>query len=334
VTGVGTVAVLRALGLGDALTGVPALRGLRRAFPDHRLVLAAPPPWPRWLVEQGIVDDTVEQDGLTPTQWPGRPPDVAVNLHGRGPQSHEVLRGWHPAAVIAHACDAVGFDDGPPWCPTLHEVDRWCRLVEWAGGPCGREDLRLPGAGQPGAACAADGGAGGVVDGGLGAPVVVHPGAACVARRWPVSRWHTVVAALAASHRVVVTGTQAEASLCHEVVAGTNSAEDVCGRLSPRDLAQLVARARLLLCGDTGVAHLATALGTPSVLLFGPTPPSAWGPSIDQQLHQVLWHPEVTASGDPHADQVDPRLLAITTEEVLTAAEGMLTTAHCPPAGG
>src|SRR5207237_79615 len=42
-----------------------------------------------------------------------------------------------------------------------------------------------------------------------------------------------------------------------------------------------------LVCGDTGVAHLATALGTPSVLLFGPVPPSRWGPLADPELHTV-----------------------------------------------
>jgi ADP-heptose:LPS heptosyltransferase len=347
VTGAGTVAVLRALGLGDALTAVPALRGLRRAFPDHRLVLAAPPPWPDWLVVQGVVDQTVRQDGLTPTRWPGEAPQIAVNLHGRGPQSHEVLRGWHPGTIIGHACAEAGFDDGPPWDPTLHEVDRWCRLVEWAGGPCGRQDLRLSAARwptNPGAAHrAVDAGAevraldsgmgngmGGTVDG----TVVVHPGAASRARRWPTPRWRTVVARLATRHRVVVTGTDAEAALCHEVASGADTAVNLCGRLSPQRLADLVAGCGLLLCGDTGVAHLATALGTPSVILFGPTPPSAWGPCIDQQLHPVLWHPEVATASDPHAHEVDSRLLAITTEEVLAAADELLTTARCRLVGG
>ncbi len=59
--------------------------------------------------------------------------------------------------------------------------------------------------------------------------------------------------------------------------------EDWCGRLGLGGLAGRVASARLLVCGDTGVAHLATACGTPSVLLFGPTDPRAgarrWIPS-------------------------------------------------------
>jgi len=69
-------------------------------------------------------------------------------------------------------------------------------------------------------------------------------------------------------------------------------------------------------CGDTGVAHLATALGTPSVVLFGPTSPARWGPPPDRAIHQVLW---AGRTGDPHASRPDPGLLAIGENEVLQA---------------
>ena len=57
------------------------------------------------------------------------------------------------------------------------------------------------------------------------------------------------------------------------------------------------------------VAHLATAYGTPSVLLFGPTAPSRWGPPADGP-HEVLWCGDGT--GDPWGDEPDPALLRIT----------------------
>jgi ADP-heptose:LPS heptosyltransferase len=44
-----------------------------------------------------------------------------------------------------------------------------------------------------------------------------------------------------------------------------------------------------VICGDTGVAHLATAYGTPSVVLFGPMPPALWGPPPERRQHLVLW---------------------------------------------
>ena len=69
-----------------------------------------------------------------------------------------------------------------------------------------------------------------------------------------------------------------------------------------------------VLCGDTGLAHLATAFGVPSVVLFGPTPPAEWGPPPERAQHVALHR---GGRGDPHADTPDPGLLAITVADVL-----------------
>ena len=310
-----TVLVLRALGLGDALTGVAALRGLRRAWPDDRIVLAAPAETGGWLRGLGLVDDIVPTAGLGPLARPysGRKPatlggrHVAVNLHGRGPQSHRMLQATLPDRLVAFRCPEAAYDDGPAWTLDEHEVDRWCRLVRSAGGPCSREDLRLASRGPS------------------ESYVVIHPGAAAGSRRWPADRWAAVTAALAIGGiDVLVTGSAAEWDLCARVAdAGGRS---LAGGLDLDGLADVVARARLVLCGDTGVGHLATAFGTPSVLLFGPSPPTWWGPAIDPDQHAVIWHgdPSPTSTGDPHADTVDPALARVEVEEVLEAAYDLL----------
>jgi ADP-heptose:LPS heptosyltransferase len=79
-----------------------------------------------------------------------------------------------------------------------------------------------------------------------------------------------------------------------------------------------VAAAGRVVCGDTGVAHLATALGTPSVVLFGPTPPAEWGPPAARPWHRALW---AGRTGDPHASEPDPGLLALEPRQVLEALE-------------
>jgi ADP-heptose:LPS heptosyltransferase len=133
--------VLRALGLGDLLTGVPALRALARAFPDHERVLLAPAPLRPLVALMGdavrVVIDTAGARRL-PDRLPESAPrhaDLAVNLHGRGPQSTDLLRDLAPRRLIAFGVQARWDDDE-------HETVRWCRLLGRAGIPCddGRPD--------------------------------------------------------------------------------------------------------------------------------------------------------------------------------------------------
>lgn len=308
------VLVLRALGLGDALTGVAPLRGVRRAWPGRRLVLAGPEALGTWLVDLGVVDEVLPATGLAPLQVGGPGGHVAVNLHGRGPQSHRVLAATGPSRMVAFDCPEAGHPSDPDdvaveFRAEEHEVSRWCRLVTAAGGRCDPEDLRLPV--RPDATALA------------GPPVLLHPGAASGSRRWPVERWRELAQELAGTSRpVLVTGSSAEAHLCEGVAAGVPDARSVAGELDLPALASLVAAARLLVCGDTGVAHVATAVGTPSVLVFGPTPPATWGPALDRDRHVVIWHGD--GWGDPHGRQLDPALAAITVSEVSAAARALL----------
>jgi ADP-heptose:LPS heptosyltransferase len=86
------------------------------------------------------------------------------------------------------------------------------------------------------------------------------------------------------------------------------------------ELAGVVAHARLVVSGDTGIAHLATAYGTPSVVLFGPVPPSRWGPPADRPYHRAIWHGTRADRGDAPGPDVHPALLAIGVDEVLHEA--------------
>jgi ADP-heptose:LPS heptosyltransferase len=209
-----------------------------------------------------------------------------------------LLLAGSPSRVLAYANREVAVQ-GPIWNPREHEVHRWCRLAAWGAGDiaatlCDPTDLFLEytperrvrsADGTPGQAAGSPGRRAGAV--------VVHPGSASVTRRWPGERFAAVAAALARRGiPVVVTGGSAEASMCRRLAsrAGLGSAADLSGRLTLPNLVSLLRRSRLLICGDTGVAHLATALRTPSVLLFGLTEPARWGPLVDPHLHRVLWH--------------------------------------------
>jgi ADP-heptose:LPS heptosyltransferase len=290
------VVALRALGLGDFLTGVPAYRALRRAFPGAPLLLAAPAVLAPLARLTGAVDEVVDTAPLAPLDPRLHGAAVAVNLHGRGPQSTALLRAGGPQRLIA-------FGQGVDWRPGEHEVARWCRLLAGSGIPADPADLRIrapAGADVPAIARGA---------------TLVHPGAASPARRWPPERFAAVARAEHAGGRaVVVTGGPAEVALARAVAeaAGLPAEAVLAGATDLERLAALVAAAGRVVCGDTGVAHLATALGTPSVVLFGPVAPAEWGPPPGGR-HVALWRGR---RGDPHGAEPDPGLLEIGVEDV------------------
>ncbi len=287
---------------------MPAYRGLRRADPEARITLAAPAPLGALIELDTGIDRLLPVRGLGGLSWSDRRPDLAVNLHGRGPQSIADLLGTGATRVLTHAHPDHPAVAGPSWRDDSHEVNRWCRLLEYYGVAADPSDLRLRLPARPAPVAGA---------------VVVHPGASASSRRWPSHRIAAVARGLAADgERVVVTGSIEERPLAAAVVdaAGLPLSSLLAGGGDLTELAALVAGARLVLCGDTGVAHLASAYGIPSVLVFGPTSPDHWGPPPTGP-HRVLWR---GGTGDPHAPAADPGLLQIEVPEVLAACRQQL----------
>ncbi|MFN8074575.1 MAG: glycosyltransferase family 9 protein [Kineosporiaceae bacterium] len=306
-----TLLVLRALNLGDLLVTVPALRALRRRFPDHRLVLATNPRLQPIVDRIGGVDALLPQRGLTP---PGvRAPEIAVDLHHVAPESYRALAATSPGRLVAFTDPRTGHD-GPATREGEHERRRWLRLVEELGAEGDPDDVllatRMPADAVP--------------------PTIVHPGAAWGSKRWPADRFAVVVRELAVQgHHVVLTGSAEEAPVTAAVAAaaGLPPESDLAGRTSLPELLDLVAAARLVVSNDTGIAHLATAFARPSVTLFGPASPRLWGPP-EHARHVAIWHGHAEQHVLTH--EVDPALLDVTVEEVLQATDDVLATEPVP----
>jgi heptosyltransferase-2 len=103
--------------------------------------------------------------------------------------------------------------------------------------------------------------------------IAVAPGASNFTKRWPTHHWIALVRRLIeAGNDVIVVGGAAEIPVAEELVDGGGDAvASAAGDFDPAGTAALLKRARALVAGDTGAMHLATAVGTPVVALFGPT---------------------------------------------------------------
>ncbi|MBP3042197.1 glycosyltransferase family 9 protein [Arthrobacter jiangjiafuii] len=295
---------LRALKLGDLLVAVPALRALRREFPEHRILYAAQ----EWLAPAvelvGSVDALLPLHGLdVPIDLaPGRI-DVAVNLHGSGPESTGRLEALAPRRLIGHAAPGL---PGPEWRHGIHERERWAGLLSWHGIAADPLDyLLLP----PRAANPAPG------------AVVLHVGAAYGSRLWPVERFAAVAAEFSRTGRqVLLTGSASERPRALAVAgrAGLPESSVAAGELDLQAFAAVVAGAALVVSADTGAAHLASAYARPSVVIFGPAPVTEWGPPAGPHIALT---DETVRVGDTFAVDPDPALLAVTVADVLAAAE-------------
>jgi len=110
--------------------------------------------------------------------------------------------------------------------------------------------------------------------------VGIHPGAGKLANRWPVRRFAAVGLALAEDplNQVFVMVGPRETTLGHAMRDFLGDRAVHLSGLSLREAAALIGQFDAFLCNDTGVMHMAAALGTPSVALFGPTDPNLWAP--------------------------------------------------------
>jgi ADP-heptose:LPS heptosyltransferase len=278
-----TIAVLRALHLGELLNAIPALRALRCRWPAAHVTLlglasvrqAAQrfgsyvdefvelPAFPG--LTDGVHDPTVAVEFLREMQL--RRFDLALQLHDSGEVSNSfvaLLGARHTAGFYreGHWCpDAVSHI---PWSDAEPDAERCLRLLAALGAPPNGTELEAPLTGADWHELTAVPAARDLV---RGRYVCIHPGARRPSRRWYPERFALVADELAArGFRIVVTGTPQEAALARRVVLRMSApAVDLVGRTTLGTLTALIDGARLVIANDTGVRQIAIARGTPFV---------------------------------------------------------------------
>ncbi|HEX2299505.1 MAG TPA: glycosyltransferase family 9 protein [Pseudonocardiaceae bacterium] len=282
---VARIVVLRANAVGDYLLSLPALHGLREAYPQARIVLAGAPWHARTLscrpgpVDEVVVLPTVPRlAGLAPDAPPGeqlpaflaemrrRRFDLAVQLHGGGAAANPLVREFGARLTAGlRARDAAPLDRWVPYRFYQPEVARALEVVALVGARHPVDPVRF-------AVTAADRAkTGPYLPTSNGTPLVaLHPGASDERRRWPAERFAALGDALAAcGAAVLVTGTAAETDLVTTVTGRMRAAAlPLAGAFDLGGLAACYERCALVVSNDTGPRHLAEAVGTPTVGLF------------------------------------------------------------------
>ena len=317
--------------LGDTVMAVPAVRALREARAEARLVLIGP--WATLLAGQGLADVLVPYA----RSWTSR---LAKwdELRTLGAAAIVLLPNSFEAALAAWYWGArrrVGFDTGgrrrlltdplPPPMPRRHQIDEYLLVVECLEITGGE---RIPRLEAPLADSAERASIrellreAGVAD--ASAPVVgIHLGAAYgPSKLWPMERIADLCRLLAARGEIaVLLGAPADVDVARRVV-GETGARSLVGRDSPALLPSLLVEIDALVCGDTGVGHLAAALGTPVVALFGPTDPRLSAP---RGPVRVISHAVACAPCFYRACPIDhPCLRGIDAREVRDAVDAVL----------
>jgi len=320
--------------LGDTIMSVPALRALREGLPHATMLLAGP--WAGLLADQELGDTFVTY----PRAWSGRIGVVdAVRAFGGDtavlmPNSLESAL----AALYWGARRRVGFraggrglllsDSVPVPVPRQHQVDEYLRLVARLG--VGVRD-RQPRLRAPEAHSAARREVRGLLAS-AGAPsgaswVGVHVGAAFgAAKVWTPERAIEFCRLVRSSGRAaVVLGTARDTALAEAVAQGAG-AVSLAGKDRPDLLPALVAEMTALVCGDTGVAHVAAAVGTPVAALFGPTDPRLTAP---RGVVALVRHPVPCAPCYYRVCPIEhPCMRGIEASRVFEALEGLLARAR------
>jgi ADP-heptose:LPS heptosyltransferase len=344
------IAVFRALQLGDLLCSVPALRALRAAAPHAHITLIGLP-WAASFAKR--YDKYIDAHASFPG-FPGLPEhpvdigqipgfiaamqqqrfDVMLQMHGSG-----VLT--NPLTMSFGAAHYAGFYLEGNYCPDpqhfmrwdeqQHEVTRNLQLMEFLGAPAQGEDLEFPLTEQDYRALQA-------CDD-LPAPgtyVCIHPGARMLSRRWKAERFAEVADRLQEGGlRVVLTGASQEADLARQVArAMRTQALSMVGKTDLGAFAALVANARLVVCNDTGISHIAAAVRAPSVVVCSGADPKRWAP-LNARRHRVVFADvpcrpcahQVCPIGHPCADRVGVDMVLAAARQVL--ADNPFS---CPPA--
>ncbi|MSQ26578.1 MAG: glycosyltransferase family 9 protein [Dehalococcoidia bacterium] len=359
------ILVVKLADVGDVLTATPALRGLRRTFPSSEITALVSPHCRDVLDGNRSVDRLLLFDkhlfetrgGLGTPRAAAAMATLALTLRRARFDSVVLLHhlttplGAAKYAGLCLAADApvrAGLDNGRGGFLThrapdhgfgaRHEVEYWNDVTGLLGAAPDCGPLEFPVSPGDSANAAT------LLDGIPGPLVAIHPGAGAfsLARRWPLDRFARVVAAITTklNASVVLVGGREEAGLGAALAEAGQAGRirDLTARTTLGQLGGVLARCSLFVGNDSGVMHLAAAVGARVLALFGPSNHRAWGPWTPNNPSIVI-RSGIPCSpclyrghsvGTPEGCPIRPCLSMITPEQVVDTIEQLLAAGTQP----
>lgn len=333
------ILIVRLDRIGDVLLSTPVIRAARKAYPDSHLAFMVRPYARAVVLGNPDLDEVIVYDkamGLAGTVkfirfLKSRKFDLAIILH---PTSRT-----HLVTFLARIPERIGYDrklgalltKRVPHTKHLglkHEIDYALDLAKYAGiDPQGRA-LHMPISDEAERKVAQLFSERGIAAG--DAAIAIHPGASCRSKRWDPQRFAVIADRLAVRYgaKIILIGGPDDRAYADSVAAAMKSpCVNLAGETSVSDAASVVKRARLFISNDSGPVHIACAVGTPVIALFGRgdrgLSPKRWGPSNkgDIALHKDVGCVACLA----HNCELGFKCLeAITVDDVFAAADTIL----------
>jgi ADP-heptose:LPS heptosyltransferase len=297
------VVLVRASRIGDFVCATPALKALRNALPGTEISLIGLPivrdlavrslcldrfiPFPGFpgMAEQ-LFDPRRSLAFFREMQEEGF--DLAIQMHGSGVYSNPftLMLGARLTAGFVRPGEGAGrLDAALPYPANLHEIRKLLRLTEFLGAGSICEETECP-------LFPEDHNEAEKLLAGVTRPLIgVQPGARAAIKTWTPERFAAAASELQRYYggTVVILGGPGEEKVAQAVREKLKApAVVLCGKTQNLGaLGAVIQRLAVLLTNDTGPAHFAYALGTPSVTVFGGTRPSEWA-ALNEDRHAAL----------------------------------------------
>ncbi len=287
------ILIVKLSSIGDVVHTLPSLYALRSAYPMAEI---------DWLVEEeakGIIKGNPMINNLVVVKKrgflkdPGRTWRVAKGLKARGYDMVIDFQGLFKSGIWVYLSGArrrIGFDKGrefshiflndklDPYDPDKHAVDRYLQLARYAGGKV--EEVRFP---FKFSEDEKESVLGLLKEGNMvknESFIILSPSARWETKLWGVEKFAELAEEINKrfGFKVVLVGSEADRGLLHEIASTANSVINLGGRTTLKELAFLMKLSLLVISVDSGPMHIASAVGTPVVAIFGPTAPWRTGP--------------------------------------------------------